>query len=130
MSIYQNPQFQGFSKEELAQSEAHGIYASIAIVAIIATIGVVLRFLSRRKSKAGLSYDDYTIVAALVYCIGIGPPRAERTLTILKVIFIWPQHISHPRHSALWPWPASTSCEPHSAAQFPEGQWYFTARDC
>ena len=66
MSGHQTPHFQGFSEEELAQSEAHGIYSSIAIVTVIASIGVVLRFLSRRKSKAGLSYDDYTIVAALV----------------------------------------------------------------
>ncbi|KAL2038945.1 hypothetical protein N7G274_008285 [Stereocaulon virgatum] len=71
MSTYQNPQFQGLSKEELAQSEAHGIYSSIAIVTVIATTGVVLRFLSRRKSKAGLSYDDYTIIAALSFSYGL-----------------------------------------------------------
>ena len=66
MSIYQTPQFQGFTKEELAQTEAHSIYASVAIVTIIATVGVILRFISRNKSKTRLGYDDYTILLALV----------------------------------------------------------------
>ena len=66
MSIYQSPQFNGFTPEELAQSKASLIYTSIAIVTVIATVGVILRFVSRRKSDTALSYDDYTIALALV----------------------------------------------------------------
>ncbi|KAK3174435.1 hypothetical protein OEA41_001681 [Lepraria neglecta] len=71
MSIYQTPQFQGFTKEELAQTEAHSIYASIAIVTVIATVGVILRFISRNKSKTRLGYDDYTILLALTFLYGL-----------------------------------------------------------
>lgn len=66
MSIYQTPQPHGFTPEELAQSKALEIYISVAFVTVIATVGVVLRFMSRRKSDTALSYDDYTIALALV----------------------------------------------------------------
>ena len=66
MSIYQSPQFVGFTPEELAQSEAPKIYIALGIVTAIATVGVILRFVSRRKSNTALSYDDYTIALALV----------------------------------------------------------------
>ena len=66
MSIYQSPQLHGFTPEELAQSKAHEIYISVAIVTVIATVGVILRFVSRRKSNTALSYDDFTIILALV----------------------------------------------------------------
>lgn len=65
MSIYQRPQLH-FTPEELAQSKAPSIYIALGVVTVIATVGVILRFLSRRKSKTTLSYDDYTIALALV----------------------------------------------------------------
>ena len=78
MSIYQSPQFNGFTPEQLAQSKAPQIYTSLAIVTVIATVGVILRFVSRRKAKTTLSYDDYTIALALVgiYQPQIGPEPA------------------------------------------------------
>jgi hypothetical protein len=66
MSIYKSTPDGGFTPSELASSEAPTIYASIAVVSVIATVGVVLRFVSRAYSKTTLSYDDYTIVLALV----------------------------------------------------------------
>ena len=66
MSIYQFPQFQGFSKAEVAQGEANNIYVTIAIVTVIATVGVGLRFASRANWKTKISYENYTIVLALV----------------------------------------------------------------
>lgn len=65
MSIYQSPQFE-FTPAELAQSKAAPIYIALGIVTVIATVGVILRFVSRRKSNTALSYDDYTIALALV----------------------------------------------------------------
>ena len=66
MSIYQQPQLHGFTPEELGQSKAPQIYIAVGIVTVIATAGVILRFVSRRKSNTALSYDDYTIALALV----------------------------------------------------------------
>ena len=66
MSIYQSPQLKGFTPEELAQSAAPRIYIALGITTVIATVGVILRFLSRRKANTVLSYDDYTIALALV----------------------------------------------------------------
>lgn len=66
MSLYQIQPDEGFTPEELAQSEVATIYASIAVVTFIATIGVVLRFVSRARSKSTIGYDDYTIALALV----------------------------------------------------------------
>ncbi len=51
---------------ELAASEAKTIYAAIVVVTLIATAGVILRFVSRARSNTKLAWDDYTIVAALV----------------------------------------------------------------
>ena len=65
MSIYQRPQLQ-FTPEELAQSKTPQIYTALGIVTVLATVGVILRFLSRRKSNTTLSHDDYTIALALV----------------------------------------------------------------
>lgn len=71
MSLYGIRPDGGFSPAELAQSEAPTIYASIAVVTIIATVGVVLRFVSRAHSKTKISYDDYTIVLALVHFLAL-----------------------------------------------------------
>ena len=65
MSIYHLPQFE-FTPEELAQSTAPQIYIALGIVTVIATVGVILRIVSRKKSNTLLSYDDYTIAFALV----------------------------------------------------------------
>lgn len=54
------------SPAALAASEASSIYAALATVTIIATAGVVLRLVSRRKSNTKLWWDDWTIVVALV----------------------------------------------------------------
>lgn len=66
MSIYQQNPNGGFSSAELARSEAPSVYASIAVVSFVATVGVILRFVSRARSKTKISWDDYTIVLALV----------------------------------------------------------------
>ena len=65
MSIYQSTPG-GFTTEELAKSEAPAIYASMAVTFVIATLAVILRYVARVRSKAHISWDDYTILLALV----------------------------------------------------------------
>ena len=59
-------QFQNFTPEQLAESRAGNIYATVASVTVVATIAVILRLIARRKSRSSFSYDDYFIVLALV----------------------------------------------------------------
>ena len=56
----------GFSKADLDASNKSPVYVAVAVGLILATGGVILRVLARRKSKATLGWDDYTIVFALV----------------------------------------------------------------
>ncbi|KAL8769045.1 MAG: hypothetical protein Q9209_004831 [Squamulea sp. 1 TL-2023] len=45
--------------------------ASVTIVAVLAVIAVALRFMCRRQMKVSISYDDYLIVAGLVFTLGL-----------------------------------------------------------
>ena len=47
-------------------SQSKAIYGPVITVTILATIAVVFRFMARRKSEAAISYDDYSILLALV----------------------------------------------------------------
>lgn len=47
-------------------TETKTIYGSIITVTILATVAVALRIVARRKSDAAFSYDDYSIVLAMV----------------------------------------------------------------
>lgn len=46
--------------------ETKTIYGAVLTVTILATIAVIFRFVARKKSEASISYDDYSIVLALV----------------------------------------------------------------
>ena len=54
------------SHADLEASNKSPVYVATAIGFAFATGGVILRWIARRKSKATLSWDDYTIVFALV----------------------------------------------------------------
>ena len=47
-------------------SQNRAIYGAVITITILATIAVILRFVARRKSEAAISYDDYSILLALV----------------------------------------------------------------
>ena len=47
-------------------SQSKAIYGAVITVTILATIAVIFRFMARRKSEAAISYDDYSILLALV----------------------------------------------------------------
>ncbi len=46
--------------------QTKAIYGAVITVTILATIAVIFRFVARRKSDAAISYDDYSILLALV----------------------------------------------------------------
>lgn len=65
---------QNFSDEEAAYQLAHitetkapSIIASIAVLSVLATVAIALRFFVRRQMKSGLKADDYTILSAWVH---------------------------------------------------------------
>lgn len=54
------------SQAELDQSNKTPVYVSVAVGFALATGGVILRAVARRKAKTTLAWDDYTIILALV----------------------------------------------------------------
>ena len=57
------------SQAELDQSNKSPIYVAVAVGFALATGGVILRAVARRKAKTTLGWDDYTIIIALVCLI-------------------------------------------------------------
>ncbi|CAF9942111.1 hypothetical protein IMSHALPRED_003206 [Imshaugia aleurites] len=55
------------SQADLNASNKDSIYAAVAVGFTLATGGVILRVLARRKSEATFGWDDYTIGFALVF---------------------------------------------------------------
>lgn len=54
------------SQADLNASDKKSVYVSVAVGFTLATGSVILRCLSRGKSKATFGWDDYTIAFALV----------------------------------------------------------------
>ena len=54
------------SRVDLEASNKSPVYVAVAVGFVIATGGVILRGVARRKSKTPLGWDDYTILLALV----------------------------------------------------------------
>ena len=54
-------------------SQTKEIYGAVTTITIIATVAVILRIVARKKSEASLSYDDYSIVLALVSILPFHP---------------------------------------------------------
>ena len=66
----------GLSQADLDASNQTPVYVAVAVGFVLATGGVILRCIARRKSKSTFGWDDYTIVFALVSCILL-PPSAR-----------------------------------------------------
>ena len=64
------------SPTDLSASKGPQILAAVATTYVLATIAVILRFVSRRISKAQLWWDDWLIIIALVNVI-FAPSPAE-----------------------------------------------------
>lgn len=54
------------SQAELDKSNKTPVYVAVAVGFALATGGVILRAVARRKAKTTLGWDDYTIILALV----------------------------------------------------------------
>ncbi|MCJ1463280.1 hypothetical protein MMC07_001886 [Pseudocyphellaria aurata] len=64
----------GLSPAEIAYERAHihedkrgSTIAGLAVLSVVSTIAVALKLTSRRRTRAGLQADDYTISVALVF---------------------------------------------------------------
>ena len=49
-----------------------GMYALVIVMSLLAIIATGLRFQARFLKKNGISYDDYAILAALIFTIATG----------------------------------------------------------
>lgn len=56
---------------DLQASNKSPVYVAVAVGFVLATGGVVLRCLARRKSQATFGWDDYTIIFALILLYGL-----------------------------------------------------------
>lgn len=54
------------SQADLDASNKSPVYVAVAVGFVLATGGVILRAVARRKSEATFGWDDYTIIFALV----------------------------------------------------------------
>ena len=54
------------SQAELDQSNKSPVYIGVAVGFVLATGGVILRAVARRKAKTTFGWDDHTIIVALV----------------------------------------------------------------
>ena len=57
--------------EQFAENHGPHIITGCLIVAILATIAVILRFLARRLQKSKIGADDYLILLALVRSLSL-----------------------------------------------------------
>lgn len=67
---------ENFSDAEIAYQMAHitetkapSIIAAVAVLSVLATVAIALRFIVRVQMKSGLKADDYTILSAWVYIL-------------------------------------------------------------
>ena len=63
-----------FSQADLEASNKKPVYVATAVGFALATGSVILRGIARRKSRAKFSWDDYTIVVALVSLLHVIEP--------------------------------------------------------
>ncbi|CAD6575983.1 MAG: hypothetical protein ASARMPREDX12_007667 [Alectoria sarmentosa] len=54
------------SQADLDASNKSPVYVAVAVGFVLATAGVILRAVARRKSAAAFAWDDYTIIFALI----------------------------------------------------------------
>ncbi len=85
--------------------QTKAIYGAVITVTILATIAVIFRFVARRKSDAAISYDDYSILLALVNIPSLTYAYdVENTSLITSSdLCLWPQYKHNPCSGALGP---------------------------
>ncbi len=55
-----------YQLEHVEESRVNDVLSSLISCLVIATVAVILRFISRRMVKTGVKADDWMIIAALV----------------------------------------------------------------
>lgn len=76
-----SPEAVKYMQEHARDDKRANLYACIACCIFLPSVAVMLRFLSRRKTRAPLKADDYLILSALV-----SPFRMNQKRSIAKII--------------------------------------------
>ena len=83
------------SQADLEASNQTPVYVAVPVGLVLATGGVILRCIARRKSKYTFGWDDSTIVFALVSCFLLTPPahcRPRIPLSTRRHTSVAPKH--------------------------------------
>ena len=121
------------SQADLEASNQKPVYAAVAVGLVLATGGVILRFIARRKSKkASYGWDDYMIVIALVSALRLhhtprsrAPRRGCGGSTNVRTASDSPlcARRRHPSvRDKIWTWPTSARCAFHCRS-LPESKY-------
>ena len=81
-----------YQLSHLQETKGPAIHAGVAVLSVLATIAVFLRFLVRWRTKAGCRADDYTVFAACVRAhVTLNDKRGEnitkQSAAVLLVLF-------------------------------------------
>ena len=68
--VHLTPEDIAYQKEHIQDDRSNDIIVSHTICIAIASVAVILRFISRRVGNLKVSWDDYMIVAAFVFALG------------------------------------------------------------
>ncbi|KAL8925809.1 MAG: hypothetical protein Q9208_003306 [Pyrenodesmia sp. 3 TL-2023] len=71
MAALLGPQALQHQLDHIQDDRRAEIVVSVTIVAVLAVLAVALRLVCRRQMKVPVSYDDYTIIAGLVFTLGL-----------------------------------------------------------
>lgn len=106
----------------LAESRSYALLAAAIPVSVIAITAVFLRFWARRRVKARIWWDDYTIVLALVQATPSG--RTEPRVDLLLDMRPLQQYTHHGRCRTLRFRPSHTLSVPNNRGLILEGENY------
>ncbi|KAL8944881.1 MAG: hypothetical protein Q9216_000171 [Gyalolechia sp. 2 TL-2023] len=60
-----------YQQEHIHEDRGSEVVGAVITVAILATVAVTLRFMSRKHMKVAISWDDYLMIPALVLALGL-----------------------------------------------------------
>lgn len=108
------------SQADLEASNQKPVYEAVAVSLVLATGGVILRGIARRKSKATYGWEDYMIVFALVSSLKLRhtphPPAPLRSYGGSTNVWtaldssLCARHRHPSVRDKIWTWPTSARC--------------------
>ena len=107
-------------------TQTKAIYGAVITVTLLATTAVIFRFMARRKSDAAISYDDYSILLALVNdpFLAYAYDVENTSLIALSDLRLWPQYRYNPCCGALGPGKTFLHVVPRSAFVLSKSEYH------